>query len=233
GEINTLRGNVNWMNARRRTLESDLIGADLDKMWPIIPHGQSDTACLDNALELLLAGGYSLAHAVMLLIPEAWSDTRMEPKRRAFYEYHAALMEPWDGPAAIAFTDGRQVGATLDRNGLRPARFCVTDDDLVVMGSETGVLPIPEEKIVRKWRLQPGKMLLIDLEEGRIVEDEEVKATLAEAAPYAEWLRETQFNLKDLPPGDPVRDSDPAELPSLQRIFGYTDEDLKFFLTPM
>ena len=123
GEINTLRGNVNWMNARRRTLESPLIGADLDKMWPIIPHGQSDTACLDNALELLLAGGYSLAHAVMLLIPEAWSDTRMEPKRRAFYEYHAALMEPWDGPAAIAFTDGRQIGATLDRNGLRPARF--------------------------------------------------------------------------------------------------------------
>ena len=233
GEINTLRGNVNWMNARRRTLESDLIGADLDKMWPIIPHGQSDTACLDNALELLLAGGYSLAHAVMLLIPEAWSDTRMEPKRRAFYEYHAALMEPWDGPAAIAFTDGRQIGATLDRNGLRPARFCVTDDDLVIMGSETGVLPIPEEKIVRKWRLQPGKMLLIDLEEGRIVEDEEVKATLARAAPYAEWLRETQFNLKGLPPGDAVRSTDPASLPSLQRIFGYTDEDLKFFLAPM
>ncbi|MGZ8361063.1 MAG: glutamate synthase subunit alpha, partial [Allosphingosinicella sp.] len=152
GEINTLRGNVNWMNARRRTLESPLIGADLDKMWPIIPHGQSDTACLDNALELLVAGGYSLPHAVMLLIPEAWSDTRMEPKRRAFYEYHAALMEPWDGPAAIAFTDGRQIGATLDRNGLRPARFIVTDDDLVVMASESGVLSIAEEKIVRKWR---------------------------------------------------------------------------------
>ena len=156
GEINTLRGNVNWMNARPRTLESPLIGADLDKMWPIIPHGQSDTACLDNALELLLAGGYSLAHAVMLLIPEAWSDTRMEPQRRAFYEYHAALMEPWDGPAAIAFTDGRQIGATLDRNGLRPARYLVTDDDLVVMASESGVLPVAEERIVRKWRLQPG-----------------------------------------------------------------------------
>jgi glutamate synthase (NADPH/NADH) large chain len=233
GEINTLRGNVNWMNARRRTLESPLLGADLDKMWPIIPHGQSDTACLDNALELLLAGGYSLAHAMMLLIPEAWSDTRMEPKRRAFYEYHAALMEPWDGPAAIAFTDGRQIGATLDRNGLRPARFLVTDDDLVVMASESGVLPIPEERIVRKWRLQPGRMLLIDLVEGRIVEDEEVKATLADAAPYGDWLRDTQFNLKDLPPGAAAQRTDPAALRDLQQAFGYTDEDLKFFLAPM
>ena len=162
-----MRGNVNWMNARRRTMESDLLGADLDKMWPIIPHGQSDTACLDNALELLVAGGYSLAHAMMMLIPEAWAgNPLMDAKRKAFYEYHAALMEPWDGPAAIAFTDGRQIGATLDRNGLRPARFLVTDDDLVVMASEAGVLPIPDEKIVRKWRLQPGKMLLIDLEAG-------------------------------------------------------------------
>jgi glutamate synthase (NADPH/NADH) large chain len=234
GEINTLRGNVNWMNARRRTLESPLIGADLDKMWPIIPHGQSDTACLDNALELLIAGGYPLAHAMMLLIPEAWSDTRMEPKRRAFYEYHAALMEPWDGPAAIAFTDGRQIGATLDRNGLRPARFLVTDEDLVVMASESGVLPIPEEKIVRKWRLQPGRMLLIDLEQGRIVEDEELKAGLAEAEPYGEWLAETQFNLKDLPPGSegPKRTHE-STLGTLQRIFGYTEEDLKYFLAPM
>ncbi len=138
---------------------------------------------------------------MMLLIPEAWADTRMEPNRRAFYEYHAALMEPWDGPAAIAFTDGRQIGATLDRNGLRPARFLVTDDDLIVMASESGVLPIPEERIVRKWRLQPGKMLLIDLEEGRIVEDDEVEYRLATAAPYGEWLRDTQFNLKDLPSG--------------------------------
>ena len=146
-------------------------------MWPLIPHGQSDTACLDNALELLVAGGYSLAHAMMMLIPEAWAgNPLMDAKRKAFYEYHAALMEPWDGPAAIAFTDGRQIGATLDRNGLRPARFIVTDDDHVIMASEAGVLPIPEEKIVRKWRLQPGKMLLIDLEQGRIVEDEEIKA---------------------------------------------------------
>ncbi len=234
GEINTLRGNVNWMNARRRTLESPLIGADLDKMWPIIPHGQSDTACLDNALELLIAGGYPLAHAMMLLIPEAWSDTRMEAKRRAFYEYHAALMEPWDGPAAIAFTDGRQIGATLDRNGLRPARFLVTDDDLVVMASESGVLPIAEERIVRKWRLQPGKMLLLDLEQGRIVEDQELKAGLAEAEPYGDWLAETQFNLKDLPPGtEPAKTIDADALGRLQRIFGYTHEDLKFFLAPM
>ena len=156
GEINTVRGNVNWMYARRRTMESDLLGPDLDKMWPLIPHGQSDTACVDNALELLVAGGYSLSHAMMMLIPEAWAgNPLMDAKRKAFYEYHAALMEPWDGPASIAFTDGRQIGATLDRNGLRPARFIVTSDDLVVMASESGVLPIPEEKIVRKWRLQP------------------------------------------------------------------------------
>src|SRR5262249_13897368 len=148
-------------------------GADLDKMWPLIPHGQSDTACLDNALELLVAAGYPLAHAMMMLIPEAWSGNRlMDAKRRAFYEYHAALLEPWDGPAAIAFTDGRQIGATLDRNGLRPARYIVTKDDQVILASEAGVLPIPEDRILHKWRLQPGRMLLIDLEEGRIVEDE-------------------------------------------------------------
>ncbi|HEY0435418.1 MAG TPA: glutamate synthase large subunit, partial [Phenylobacterium sp.] len=152
GEINTVRGNVNWMNARRRTLESELLGPDLDKMWPLIPHGQSDTACLDNALELLLAGGIPLAQAVMMLIPEAWAgNPLMDAKRRAFYEYHAALMEPWDGPAAIAFTDGRQIGATLDRNGLRPARFIITDQDHVIMASEVGVLDVPEERIVRKW----------------------------------------------------------------------------------
>jgi glutamate synthase (NADPH/NADH) large chain len=236
GEINTVRGNVNWMNARRRTLESPLLGADLDKMWPLIPHGQSDTACLDNALELLLAGGYSLAHAMMLLIPEAWSGNgQMDSSRRAFYEYYAALMEPWDGPAAIAFTDGRQIGATLDRNGLRPARFCVTDDDRVIMASESGVLPIPEERIVRKWRLQPGRMLLIDLEEGRIVEDEEIKSRLASEQPYGDWLRETQFKLEDLP-SDPDRERPErteGELAGLQRAFGYSDEDLKFFLLPM
>ena len=236
GEINTVRGNVNWMNARRRTLESPLLGADLDKMWPLIPHGQSDTASLDNALELLVAGGYSLAHAVMMLIPEAWAgNAQMDPKRRAFYEYYAALMEPWDGPAAIAFTDGRQIGATLDRNGLRPARFTVTDDDRIILASESGVLPVAEENIVRKWRLQPGRMLLIDLEEGRIVEDEEVKSRLAAGAPFGEWLRDTQFKLEELPlsPGAVRRSREPGSLVKCQKAFGYSEEDLKLFLAPM
>ena len=237
GEINTVRGNVNWMNARRRTMESDLLGADLDKMWPLIPHGQSDTASLDNALELLLAGGYPLAHAVMMLIPEAWAgNPLMSPARRAFYEYHAALMEPWDGPAAVAFTDGRQIGATLDRNGLRPARFLVTDSDLVVMASESGVLPFKEENIVRKWRLQPGRMLLIDLEEGRIIEDKEIKAKLAEAEPYEAWLAAAQYNLKDLEVVEPELAELPVDTTSLldrQQAFGYTQEDISRFLEPM
>jgi glutamate synthase (NADPH/NADH) large chain len=237
GEINTVRGNVNWMDARRRTMESHLLGADLDKLWPIIPHGQSDTACLDNALELLLLGGYSLAHAMMMLIPEAWAkNPLMDPKRRAFYEYHAALMEPWDGPAAVAFTDGRQIGATLDRNGLRPARWCVTKDDLVVMASESGVLPFAESDIVRKWRLQPGKMLLIDLEEGRIIEDEELKAKLAGAQPYEKWLEQAQYTLDDLDQIDPELSQLPPNEASLldrQQAFGYTQEDITKFLEPM
>jgi glutamate synthase (NADPH/NADH) large chain len=237
GEINTVRGNVNWMNARRRTIESELLGADLDKMWPIIPHGQSDTACLDNAFELLLAGGYSLAHAMMMLIPEAWAgNPLMDPKRRAFYEYHAALMEPWDGPAAVAFTDGRQIGATLDRNGLRPARFLVTDDDLCVMASESGVLPIKEDNIVRKWRLQPGKMLLIDFDEGRIIEDEEIKARLADAEPYQKWLDQAQYKLRDLDVIEEVLDDQPLPTGTLldrQQAFGYTQEDVSRFLEPM
>jgi glutamate synthase (NADPH/NADH) large chain len=238
GEINTVRGNVNWMYARRRSMESALLGADLDKMWPLIPHGQSDTACLDNALELLVAGGYPLAHAMMMLIPEAWAgNPQMDTGRRAFYEYHAALMEPWDGPAAIAFTDGRQIGATLDRNGLRPARFIVTDDDQVILASESGVLPIPESKIVRKWRLQPGKMLLIDLEQGRIIEDEEIKNTIAGKHPYEDWLVDMQFKLGEL--SDPEEPEGPAlsngnvSLLDRQQAFGYTQEDLSFFLEPM
>ena len=237
GEINTVRGNVNWMNARRRTMESPLLGADLDKLWPIVPHGQSDTACLDNALELLLLGGYSLAHAMMMLMPEAWAKNElMDPARRAFYEYHAALMEPWDGPAAVAFTDGRQIGATLDRNGLRPARFCVTRDDIVCLASESGVLPFAEEDIVRKWRLQPGKMLLIDFSEGRIIEDAELKAGLANAQPYAEWLEKAQYKLSDIEHIEPELSEVPgSEISLLQRqqAFGYTQEDISRFLEPM
>ncbi|WP_144097207.1 glutamate synthase large subunit [Croceicoccus sediminis] len=237
GEINTVRGNVNWMNARRRTMESPLMGADLDKMWPIIPHGQSDTACLDNALELLLAGGYSLSHAMMMLIPEAWAKNHeMDPALRAFYEYHAALMEPWDGPAAVAFTDGRQIAATLDRNGLRPARYCTTSDDLVCMASESGVLPFDDTSITRKWRLQPGKMLVIDLEQGRIIEDEEVKAELSNAEPYADWLNHSQYKLEDLEPLEPeAEDTGMAvgELLDRQQAFGYTQEDVSKFLEPM
>ncbi len=234
GEINTLRGNLNWMAARRHAMSSKLLGDDLDKIWPLIPEGQSDSACFDNALELLVMGGYSLAHAMMLLIPEAWSgNDLMEPTRRDFYEYHAALMEPWDGPAAVAFTDGTQIGATLDRNGLRPARYLITDDGLVVMASEMGVLDIPEEKIVKKWRLQPGKMFLIDLEQGRIIDDAELKAELAAAKPYREWLDKTQIRLEALPPA--VGTMAPAEdvLLDRQQAFGYTQEDLKFLLTPM
>ena len=237
GEINTVRGNVNWMNARRRTMESELLGPDLDKMWPLIPHGQSDTASLDNALELLLAGGYSLAHAVMMLIPEAWAgNPLMSSARRAFYEYHAALMEPWDGPAAVAFTDGRQIGATLDRNGLRPARFSITRDDLICMASESGVLPFREEDIVRKWRLQPGRMLLIDLEQGRIIEDEEIKTQLAAEEPYEEWLASAQYKLKELAVVEPEQAALPVTTETLldrQQAFGYTQEDIARFLEPM
>ena len=184
GEINTLRGNVNWMAARQASVSSPLFGDSISKLWPMSYEGQSDTACFDNALEFLVQGGYSLAHAMMLLIPEAWAgNALMDEKRRAFYEYHASIMEPWDGPAAIAFTDGRQIGATLDRNGLRPARYFVTSDGRVILASEAGVLPVPEEMIVHKWRLQPGKMLLIDLEKGRIVSDDEIKSQLANAEP--------------------------------------------------
>ena len=200
GEINTLRGNNNWMAARQASVSSTLFGDDISKLWPISYEGQSDTACFDNALEFLVQGGYPLAHAVMMMIPEAWAgNPLMDEERRAFYEYNAALMEPWDGPAAIAFTNGRQIGATLDRNGLRPARYFVTRDERIIMASEMGVLPIPEKDIVTKWRLQPGKMLLVDLDEGRLIPDEELKATLAKSHPYKEWLERTQIVLEDLP----------------------------------
>jgi glutamate synthase (NADPH/NADH) large chain len=234
GEINTLRGNVNWMAARQASVDSELFGNDISKLWPISYEGQSDTACFDNALEFLVRGGYPLAHAMMMLIPEAWAgNPLMDEDRRAFYEYHAALMEPWDGPAAICFTDGRQIGATLDRNGLRPARFLVTDNGLVVLASESGVLPIPEERIVQKWRLQPGKMLLIDLEQGRIVADEEIKRELSLAHPYREWLRRTQIVLEDLRPVQARESRTDVSLLDRQQAFGYTQEDLKLLMQPM
>ena len=234
GEINTLRGNVNWLRARQQNISSKLLGEGLYKIWPLIYDGQSDSASFDNALELLYFGGYSLPHAVMLMIPEAWADNPlMDEKRRAFYEYHASLMEPWDGPAAMAFTDGQVIGATLDRNGLRPARFIVTDDDYVILASEAGVLDIPERKIVKKWRLQPGKMLLIDLAEGRIVDDRELKDRLAKHRPYQKWLDRTQLRLKDIPMPDYVPVPDEAKLLDRQQAFGYTQEDLKLIMTPM
>jgi glutamate synthase (NADPH/NADH) large chain len=238
GEINTLRGNVNWMAARHAAMSSNLLGADLEKLWPLIVEGQSDSACFDNALELLVAGGYSLPHAMMMLIPEAWSgNPLMDEERRAFYEYHAALMEPWDGPAAVAFTDGRMIGATLDRNGLRPARYLITDDDMVLMASEMGVLDIPQNKIVKKWRLQPGKMFLIDLQAGRIVDDAELKQQLATAKPYRAWIEKSRYFLGDLPDGETNNASESSlsntNLLDIQQAFGYSQEDIKFILAPM
>jgi len=234
GEINTLRGNVNWMAARQASVDSELFGTDISKLWPISYEGQSDTACFDNALEFLYHGGYSLAHAMMMLIPEAWAGNKlMDEDRKAFYEYHAALMEPWDGPAAVAFTDGRQIGATLDRNGLRPARYVVTDDDRVILASEAGAFTVPEEKIVQKWRLQPGRMLLIDLEQGRIVSDEEVKSSIAKKHPYKEWLKNTQLILEELKPVEARELRKDVSLLDRQQAFGYTQEDLKLLMAPM
>ncbi len=234
GEINTLNGNLNWIKSRQATIHSKLLGEDLDKIWPLIYEGQSDSASFDNALELLVMGGYPIAHAMMLMIPEAWAgNPLMDAKRRAFYEYHAALMEPWDGPAAVAFTDGKFIGATLDRNGLRPARYFITDDDLIVMSSEMGVLDIPQEKIIKKWRLQPGKMLLVDIEHGRIVSDDELKRDLAAQRPYQDWLDRTQIRLEDLEKPHEVPTPDTDKLLDRQQAFGYTQEDLKMLMTPM
>ncbi|MFM6986232.1 MAG: glutamate synthase central domain-containing protein, partial [Hydrogenophaga sp.] len=251
GEINTVKGNYNWMKAREGVMSSPVLGADLQKLYPISFAGQSDTATFDNCLELLTMAGYPISQAVMMMIPEPWEQhTLMDPRRRAFYEYHAAMLEPWDGPASIVFTDGRQIGATLDRNGLRPSRYCITDDDLVIMGSESGVLPIPENKIVRKWRLQPGKMFLIDLEQGRMIDDEELKANLANSKPYKQWIENLRIRLDDVE--QPVAGEDAVEHPvvqsgpqstgaehvspellDLQQAFGFTQEDIKFLMSPM
>jgi glutamate synthase (NADPH) large chain len=233
GEINTVKGNFNWIRAREGVMKSAVLGDDLQKLFPLIYEGQSDTACFDNALELLLMAGYPLAQAMMMMIPEAWEQhTLMDDNRRAFYEYHAAMMEPWDGPAAMAFTDGRHIGGTLDRNGLRPARYIVTDDDLVVMASESGVLPIPESKIIKKWRLQPGKMFLIDLDAGRIIDDKELKDTYANAKPYKQWINSVRIKL-DVLRSEPEEPKSEVPLLDRQQLFGYSQEDVKFILTPM
>jgi glutamate synthase (NADPH/NADH) large chain len=234
GEINTVKGNFNWMRAREGVMKSPVLGDDLKKLYPISFEHQSDTATFDNTLELLTMAGYPLAHAAMMMIPEAWEQHEgMDARRRAFYEYHAAMLEPWDGPAAMVFTDGKQIGATLDRNGLRPARYIVTDDDLVVMASETGVLPIEEHRIVKKWRLQPGKMFLIDLEQGRIVDDEELKHQFASAKPYRQWIENVRIKLDsiDVPAAGPLPFE--SSLLDRQQAFGYTQEDLKFLMSPM
>ena len=235
GEINTVKGNYNWMKAREGVMSSPVLGEDLQKLYPISFAGQSDTATFDNCLELLTMAGYPISQAVMMMIPEPWEQhTTMDERRKAFYEYHAAMLEPWDGPASIVFTDGRQIGATLDRNGLRPSRYCITDDDLVIMGSESGVLPVPENKIVRKWRLQPGKMFLIDLEQGRMIDDEELKANLANSKPYKQWIENLRIKLDDVETGaaEHVAEGD-VSLLDRQQAFGFTQEDLKFLIAPM
>ncbi|HUD34445.1 MAG TPA: glutamate synthase-related protein [Variovorax sp.] len=234
GEINTVRGNYNWMKAREGVMSSPVLGPDLKKLYPISFAGQSDTATFDNCLELMTMAGYPISQAVMMMIPEPWEQhSTMDERRRAFYEYHAAMMEPWDGPASIVFTDGRQIGATLDRNGLRPSRYCVTDDDLVIMASESGVLPVPEQKIVRKWRLQPGKMFLIDMEQGRMIDDEELKAYVVNTKPYKQWIENLRIKLDSVEaPAAGMPRSD-VSLLDRQQAFGYTQEDIKFLLSPM
>ena len=234
GEINTVKGNVIWMNARQRLLESPLFGEDLKKIFPVITPGLSDSGSLDNAVELLLHSGRELPHVMAMLIPEAWSgNPHMDPEKRAFYEYHASLMEPWDGPAAMAFTDGRVIGATLDRNGLRPGRYVITNDDLVVLASEAGVLEFPAERVKSKGRLQPGRMFLVDTVQKRIISDAEIKKQLASRKPYAAWLKEQQITLDHLPEPSRVIASNPETLLRRQRAYGYSEEDLKVLLGPM
>src|SRR5215510_3855725 len=234
GEINTLRGNINWMRAREGLLQSPLFGDDLRKLLPVIREGGSDTATFDNVFELLVMAGRSLPHALLMMIPEPWSGHEtMDPAVKAFYEYHSALMEPWDGPAAIAFTDGIQIGAVLDRNGLRPLRYTLTRDGLVVMASETGVLSLAPEEVVVKDRLRPGRIFLVDTARGRIVSDDEIKRELAAAHPYADWLRENLVDIDDLPAPPYMPRVEHEHVVRRQRMFGYTEEDLKVLLGPM
>src|SRR3977135_151061 len=233
GEINTLRGNVNWMQARQTVLASPLFGDDIKKLLPLITAGGSDSAMLDNAVELLTLAGRSIPHVMSMLIPEAWEhDPSMPDDVKAFYEYHASLMEPWDGPAAVAFTDGRVIGAKLDRNGLRPRRFRVTADGLVVLASEAGVLPIRHETVRMKGRLAPRRMFLVDTEQKRLITDEEVKKQLAARQPYAQWFKDKQITPDHLPSPTHVQQTDHETILMRQRAFGYTDEDLKMILSP-
>ena len=234
GEINTLRGNINWMRAREGLFRSDLFGDDLPDLFPVVIEGGSDSAIIDNALEMLMLCGRSLPHAVMMLIPEAWDGHEsMSEEKKAFYEYHACLMEPWDGPASIAFTDGTVIGAVLDRNGLRPSRYSVTKDGMVVMASEVGVLDIPPEQVERKGRLEPGKMFLVDTRQGRIIDDRELKHQMASEKPYREWLDAHMVALGDLPDADAVAEPEHATVIRRQQIFGYTHEDLRILMAPM
>jgi glutamate synthase (NADPH/NADH) large chain len=234
GEINTLRGNINWMKAREALLESDVLGPDLRKIVPIIREGGSDSAIFDNVLELLVMSGRSLPHALLMMIPEPWQNNdTMSAERRAFYEYHSSLMEPWDGPASIAFTDGTVIGAVLDRNGLRPSRYYVTTDDLVILASEVGVLDVPPERVLLKERLHPGKIFLVDTGQGRIVSDDEVKDRLAREYPYGDWLREHLVRIEDVPPAPFLPEPDHATVLRRQHAFGYTQEDVMLLLAPM
>ena len=234
GEINTLRGNVNWMKAREALLASDVLGEDLGRILPIVRPGGSDSATFDNVLELLVMAGRSLPHALMMMIPEPWQhDDTMHPDLRAFYEYHASLMEPWDGPASLAFTDGTLIGAVLDRNGLRPSRYYVTKDDLVVMASEVGVLDIPAEDVLVKERIHPGRIFLVDTAQGRIVSDEELKLELARREPYGAWLREHLISIEDLPDAPSLPEPDHSTILRRQQAFGYTEEDLDLLIGPM
>ncbi|MCB1623721.1 MAG: glutamate synthase subunit alpha, partial [Pseudomonadales bacterium] len=234
GEINTLRGNINWMRAREAMFQSPRFGDDIEKIPPIVNPNGSDSSMFDNVFELMVLAGRSMPHAIMMMIPEPWSkDQHMDPAKRAFYQYHSSLMEPWDGPAAIAFTDGNQIGAVLDRNGLRPGRYYVTREGLVVMASEAGVLDLPPESIVRKGRLQPGRMFLIDTGEGRIVEDDEIKKQLITQRPYGDWLKQHLVHLEDLPAAPPAAMPEPETLLQRQIAFGYTFEDQRLLMTPM
>ena len=233
GEINTVKGNRNWMHARENLLKTDLIPGDLARVFPICSNEASDSASFDEVLELIHLGGRSLPHSILMMIPEAWENNpSMDPERRAFYEYHAAFMEPWDGPACVTFTDGHLIGAVLDRNGLRPGRFWVTDDGLVVLASESGVLPIDQAKVIRKGRLQPGKMFLVDTDNGRIIEDDEIKSSLAKEQPYKDWLHAGLVHLEELPEREHIVHTHSSVL-RRQQTFGYTDEELKILLTPM